>query len=205
MRADTGRLRIMSNASLTDQRYLDLLRKHWRVTKAFPSMAKLADVVGLKSSASVFGLIGRLVDDGYLERVDGRIAPARKFFAYPLLGRVRAGVPQVAPHEEFESLNAEEYLVQHPERTSYATVRGDSMIDVGLHDGDIVVVEHHTATKPGDIVVAVVDGKLTVKTLAMEGQQYVLKPQNAAYETIRPGASLEVLGVVVGSFRRFKR
>lgn len=195
----------MSNASLTDQRYLDLLRKHWRVTKAFPSMAKLADVVGLKSSASVFGLVGRLVDVGYLERVDGRIAPARKFFAYPLLGRVRAGVPQVAPHEEFEALNAEEYLVQHPERTSYATVRGDSMIDVGLHDGDIVVVEHNTATKPGDIVVAVVDGKLTVKTLAMEGQQYVLKPQNAAYETIRPGASLEVLGVVVGSFRRFKR
>ncbi len=189
-----------------DTRYLAALRIHWRRYKAFPSMAKLAEVIGLRSSASVFGVVGRLTEAGYLERLDGRIAPAKRFFAYRLLGPVHAGVPQELPQsDEFEVLGAEEYLVPHPDRTSYATVRGDSMTGAGLLDGDIVVVEHNTATRAGDIVVAVVDGRLTVKTLALEGEQYVLQPQNPTFETIRPGNSLEVLGVVIGSFRRIRR
>lgn len=168
-------------------------------------MSKLAQVVGLRSSASVFGLVGRLVSAGFLERVDGRIAPTKAFFAYRMLGLVRAGVPQEAPDEEFETLSAEDFLVQHPERTSYATVRGDSMAGVGLLDGDIVVVEHNTPTRPGDVVVAVVDDRITVKTLVLAAGEYILRAENPNYEDIRPGNSLEVLGVVVGSFRRMKR
>jgi repressor LexA len=194
------------NAAAADTRYLAALRVHWRRHKAFPSMSKLAEVIGLRSSASVFGVVGRLTEAGYLERLDGRIAPAARFFAYRLLGPVHAGVPQELPQsDEFEVLGAEEYLVQHPDRTSYATVRGDSMTGAGLLDGDIVVVEHNTPTKPGDIVVAVVDGRITVKTLALDGAEYVLRPENPAYELIRPGNSLEVLGVVIGSFRRNRR
>jgi repressor LexA len=196
----------MQHATAADTRYLNALRVHWRRNKAFPAMAKLADVVGLKSAAGVFALVGRLSDAGYLERTDGRIAPTKKFFSYPLLGPVRAGVPQeVDQYEGFEVLNVEDYLISHPERTSFCTVRGDSMTGVGLLDGDIVVVEHHSPTKPGDIVVAVVDGKATVKSLALDGGEYVLKPENPAYQVIRPGESLEVLGVVVGSFRSMRR
>ena len=192
--------------AVADARYLATLRGHWRRHKTFPSMAKLADVVGLRSSAGVFALLGRLSDAGFLERVDGRIAPTKRFFSYRMLGPVRAGVPQeAAQHDDFESLNVEDYLISHPERTSFATVRGDSMMGVGLLDGDIVVVEHNTPTKPGDTVVAVVDGRLTVKTLALEAGQYVLRPENPAYDVIRPGQSLEVLGVVVSSFRRMRR
>lgn len=195
------------NASSPDFRHLSALRGHWRKHRAFPSMAKLAEVVGLKSSSSVFGLIGRLTEAGYLERVDGRVAPTKRFFSYPVLGRVQAGLPQEAPQadDDFEILSVEDYLVARPERTSYCVVRGDSMTGVGLLEGDIVVVEHNTPTKAGDIVVAVVDGKVTVKTLAMERGTYVLQPQNADFEVIRPGESLEVLGVVVGSFRRMRR
>lgn len=194
------------NESAADARYLKALRTHWKRHKAFPSMAKLADVIGLRSSASVFGVVGRLTDAGYLERVEGRIAPAKRFFAYRMLGQVRAGVPQEADQsDEFEVLNAEDYLVPHPERTSFASVRGESMFGAGLLDGDIVVVEHNTPTRPGDIVVAVVDGRITVKTLALEAGEYVLQPANPDFETIRPGVSLEVLCVVVGSFRRMRR
>ncbi len=192
--------------AVADTRYLATLRGHWRRHKTFPSMAKLAEVVGLRSSAGVFALVGRLSDAGFLERVDGRIAPTKKFFSYRMLGPVRAGVPQEATqHDDFESLNAEDYLITHPDRTSFATVRGDSMTGAGLLDGNIVVVEHNTATKSGDVVVAVVDGRLTVKTLALEAGQYVLRPENPAYDIIRPGQSLEVLGVVVSSFRRMRR
>ena len=193
------------NVSSPDARYLATLQQHWRRNKAFPAMAKLADVLGLRSSASVFGVVGRLAKAGYLERVDGCLAPTKAFFSYRLLGSVRAGLPQEAPDESFETLSAEDFLVQHPDRTSYATVRGDSMSGIGLLDGDIVVVEHNTPTRPRDVVVAVVDDRITVKTLVLEAGEYILRAENPNYEDIRPGNSLEVLGVVVGSFRRIKR
>lgn len=194
------------DATALDLRYLNALRVHWKRHKAFPAMAKLAEVIGLKSAAGVFAVVGRLTDAGYLERNDGRIAPTKRFFSYRLLGSVRAGVPQeVGQYDGFEFMNVEDCLIAHPERTSFCTVRGDSMNGVGLLDGDIVVVEHNSPTKPGDIVVAVVDGRATVKSLGLEGGQYVLKPENPAYEVIRPGESLEVLGVVVGSFRSMRR
>lgn len=169
-------------------------------------MAKLCEVVGLSSTASVFALVGRLCDASYLERVDGRIAPGARFFARPLLGPVRAGVPQPATQEEPETLTLDDYLIDHPERTGLHRVRGDSMKDAGILDGDLVVVEHKSATKPGDIVVAVVDGELTVKTLVLDDKgRYYLEPANLAYPAIRPTTSLEVLGVVVSVARRVRR
>lgn len=186
-----------------DKRHLGSLQRHWKRHQAFPSMAKLADVMGLASAGSVFQALARLVEQGYLERVEGRIAPTKRFFARPLLGRVRAGVPQEAAEpDEFELLTIDDYLVRQPDRTSLARVRGDSMKDKGLFDGDVVVVEHNTPAKPGDVVIAVVDGAMTVKTLVLDNGEYVLQAANPAFETIRPGISLEVLGVVVGSFRR---
>ncbi|MCP5285426.1 MAG: LexA family transcriptional regulator [Burkholderiaceae bacterium] len=186
-----------------DQRHLESLQRHWKRHHAFPSMAKLAAVMGLASAGSVFQAVGRLVEAGFLERVEGRIAPTRRFFSRPVLGQVRAGLPDHAfQASEPELLSADEYLVRQPDRTSFAHVRGDSMRDIGLLDGDVVAVEHNTPPKPGDVVVAVVDGAPTVKRLVLESGQYVLEAANPAFETIRPGASLEVLGVVVGSFRR---
>jgi repressor LexA len=187
-----------------DVKHLSTLQRHWKLNATFPSMAKLAGVMGLAGAGSVFQAVGRLVDEGFLQRVDGRLAPTRKFFARPVLGSVRAGVPQEEQAaSELELLNVDDFLVRYPERTSFAHVRGDSMTGVGLLDGDIVVVEHNTPAKSGDVVVAVVDGATTVKTLAMEKGEYVLKPANPAFDTLRPGSSLEVLGVVVGSFRSF--
>lgn len=170
-------------------------------------MAKLADVLGLASSGGVFKALGRLVDAGYLERADGRIAPTNKFFGLPMLGTVRAGLPQPADQDQgHELLDIEDYLVQRPERTSLCRVKGDSMRDAGLLDGDIVVVEANSPTKSGDIVVAVVDNQVTVKYLRTDRSKgWRLEPANPTYDVIYASASLEVLGVVVGSFRRFDR
>lgn len=152
-------------------------------------------------------MLGRLTDAGYLERVDGRIAPTKRFFERSVVGSIRSGPPQAAGQEELDDrLSVEDYLVQHPARTSYCHVRGDSMKDAGLLDGDVVVVEANTLPRPGDIVVAVVDHQVTVKHLRMDAAgAWFLEPANAAYEPIRPTGSLEVLGVVTGSFRRYRR
>jgi repressor LexA len=81
------------------------------------------------------------------------------------------------------------------------------MSDAGLLDGDIAVVDRSVSAKADDMVVAVVDGEITVKWLrAGESPAvWVLEPANAAYEPIRPKRSIEILGVVTGSFRRFRR
>ena len=188
-------------------KHLSALQAHWKRHKAFPPMAKLTGVLGLASTGGVFKVLGRLTDAGYLERVDGRIAPTKRFFARPVLGTVRAGQPQPTSQEDpYDTLSLEDYLVQHPERTSYCHIRGDSMRDAGILDGDIAVVEANTLPRPGDIVVAVVDGQTTVKYLRLDqASAWQLEPANPAYEVIKPTGSLEVLGVVTGSFRRYRR
>lgn len=188
---------------MSDTKHLNALRTYWKEHKAFPSMSRLADVLGLASSGGVFKVIGRLVEAGFLERVDRRIAPTREFFALPVMGQVRAGLPQEQDQSAgLEMVDVEGYLIQHPERTVFCRVRGDSMKDAGMNDGDMVVVERHRPTKPGDIVVALVDGEMTVKYLYPLQSGWVLKPANQAYPDIVAQQSLEVLGVVVGVFRR---
>lgn len=191
---------------MPDQKHLNALRTHWKEHKAFPSMAKLADVLGLASSGGVFKVIGRLVDAGFLERVDGRIAPTRAFFALPVMGQVRAGLPQEQDQSAgLEMVGVEDYLIQNPERTVFCRVRGDSMKDAGMLDGDMVVVERNRPTKPGDIVVALVDHEMTVKHLFPQAGGWVLKPANPDYPDIVAQESLEIIGVVVGVFRRVGR
>ena len=80
------------------------------------------------------------------------------------------------------------------------------MRDAGIFEGDLAVVEHRAPTQPGDIVLAVCDGGMTVKTLRRgDDGSYFLDPANPTYEPILPQTSLEVLGVVIGVVRRLRR
>ncbi len=81
-------------------------------------------------------------------------------------------------------------------------VKGDSMIDAGILEGDLVVVEKAAAAQAGDIVVAIVDGQFTLKRLDLERGRFVLKPENKAYPVIRPEGPLEIFGVMVGLVRK---
>lgn len=166
-------------------------------------MAKLCDVFGLMSTSSVFALVGRLVEAGYLERTEGRIAPTQRFFARPLVSTVRAGVPQPVGQDAVELMTIDDYLIYDPNRTVLCRVRGDSMKDAGLLDGDIVTVEKNAATRAGDIAVAIVDDGYTIKSLRLNAQRrYYLQPANAAFADIHPVGNLEIFGVVTGFFRR---
>lgn len=191
---------------MSDAAHIAALQRFWKQHKAFPSMAKLCQVVGLSSSASVFGLVGRLTESGHLQRLDGRIAPGKRFFARPLLGHVRAGVPQEASQDTEDALTVDDYLIDAPDRTTLHRVRGDSMRDAGILEGDLVAVEHNSPAAPGDIVIAVVDNEMTVKTLRQDpGGAFFLEAANPAYAAIRPKTSLEILGVVVSVARRVRR
>ena len=195
-------------ASVGDDHYLAVLRTYWKDHATFPSLAKLAVVIGLGHASSVFQVVSRLVEAGYLERHEGRIAPTRRFFARPVWGNVRAGLPQqeTQVHEQEDVLTLDDYLIDDPSRTGLVTVRGDSMRDAGLLDGDLVCVESNSPTKAGDIVVAVIDGEMTVKTLRLgKSGKYHLEAAHPDYPDIHPKRSLEIVGVVVSSCRRIRR
>jgi len=78
------------------------------------------------------------------------------------------------------------------------------MVDAGIHDGDVAVVEKRNLANTGDIVVAIVDGEFTLKTLDKERGKFILRPQNPAYPVIRPQGSLEIFGVLVGLVRKYR-
>ncbi|MDO8412354.1 MAG: S24 family peptidase, partial [Gallionellaceae bacterium] len=92
----------------------------------------------------------------------------------------------------------------HPSSTVLVTVKGDSMIDAGIMPGDTVVVEKHSHARAGEMVIAIVDNEFTLKTLGNEKGKFVLLPANPAYPVIRPKGDLEIFGVVVGQFRKYR-
>ena len=191
---------------MADDKHLATLRDYYKRVGAFPSTPKLCEVLGLSSTSSVFALIGRLSAAGYVERTDGRVVPTKRFFARPLLGSVRAGQPQPADQSEPEVVTLDDYLIDQPNRTSLHKVRGDSMRDAGILEGDLVAVEQNAPTAPGDIVVALVDGEITVKTLRRDDDgKFYLEAANPAYGPIHAKTSLEILGVVVSVCRRVRR
>lgn len=189
----------------TDPDYLALLQDHYANHRALPSFASLGALVGLRSKSSVAALVTRLTDAGYLTRTpDRRLAPTDQFFARTVVDTVRAGLPAVANDAGMEAIAIDRHLVRQPSRTVLLQVKGDSMEDAGLLEGDHVVVDRGQPAKVGDIVVGIVDNQFTVKYLAQDKRGFFLKPGNPAYPAIRPETTLELYGVVTGSFRKYR-
>ncbi len=191
-----------------DAEYLGLLRDYYAENQHIPSIQRVADLVGLTSKSSASGMLDRLADAGFLDRApdDGAWIPAVRFFERPLAeNAVRAGAPDAIEGDATQSFLVDQYVVRRPSRTVMVPVKGDSMIDAGIHEGDIAVVERTHLATPGDFVVAIVDNEFTLKQLALERGRFVLKPHNPAYPVIRPKGELEIFGVMTGLVRRYAR
>jgi repressor LexA len=189
----------------TDLDYLIRLQDYYATHRALPSLSSIGQLVGLRSKSSVSALAKRLTLAGYLSATpDRRLAPTGQFFARPVVDTVRAGLPQAANDPRQESLAIDSYLINKPSRTVLLLVKGDSMIEAGLFEGDHIVVDRGAAVRQGDIVVAIVDNEFTVKYLAQDKRGYFLKPGNPAYPAIRPQGQLDIYGVVRGSFRKYR-
>jgi len=188
-----------------DGQYLAKLQDYYARHRVLPSYASIGALVGLNSKASVADMVLRLKAEGFLESSpDRRLKPGKRFFERPIAEGVRAGLPSSAADSRPETLTIDEYLVPHPSRTVLITVKGDSMIDAGIHPGDVVVVEKRTAANVGDIVVAILDNEFTLKRLDRDKGRIVLRPENKAYPVIRPKGDTEIFGVVVGLFRKYR-
>jgi SOS regulatory protein LexA len=188
-----------------DGQYVGRLQDYYAKHRVLPSYARIGVLVGLNSKASVAEMVMRLKGEGFLQSTpDRRLKPGKRFFERALAESVRAGMPSPAADTAAETLTIDEHLVANPSRTLLIKVKGDSMIDAGILDGDTVVVEKRTTANVGDIVVAILDNEFTLKRLAREKGRIVLRPENKAYPVIRPKEDLEIFGVVVGQFRRYR-
>jgi DNA polymerase V len=128
--------------------------------------------------------------------------------ARPLvLALVAAGFPSPADDHLDRDLDLHVLLIQHPAATYYVRLAGDSMQGAGLYEGDILVVDRSLEPKHHDIVIAVLNGELTVKRLFRQGGLMQLRPANHRYPiiTVTPDQELLIWGVVTGSIRQFRR
>jgi len=119
--------------------------------------------------------------------------------------KVPAGFPSPADDHIEKALDLNEYLVTKKETTFFVKIKGDSMIDVSIHDGDIVIVDRSKQAKIGDIVLASVDGEFTIKTLAKHLSQPRLLPANEKFQpiVINENMQFEIWGVITGAVRKF--
>jgi repressor LexA len=187
-----------------DRSYLELLQEYYARHRALPSYASIGQLLGLRSKSSVAAMVARLKLAGFLDSTpDRRLAPTRRFFERPLAASpVQAGEPIAIDDAQGDALTIDNYLIEHPAHTVLVRVKGDSMIDAGILEGDLIVVEKSATAKRGDIVVAIVDNQFTLKRLELERGRFVLKPENKAYPMIRPEGTLEIFGVMVGLVRK---
>ena len=187
-----------------DRSYLTLLQDYYAQHRALPSYSSIGQLLGLKSKSSVAAMVARLKLARYLDSTpDKRLAPTKRFFERPLAETpVQAGMPNPVDDGQADALTIDDYLIERPSQTVLVRVKGDSMMDAGIFEGDLVVVEKAATAKRGDIVVAIVDGQFTLKRLDLERGQFVLKPENKAYPVIRPEGTLEIFGVMVGLVRK---
>ena len=182
-----------------------------------PTLAELAQATGHSSKSTVHAIIKSLVEKGYIQKVDGNtrvlkiIEDKVKQAAHgisssielPLMGYIAAGKPLEPYHDPNASLQVSASMISGKKTAYVLQVKGNSLIEDGILDGDYVVIEKIQNASNGDIVVAIVDDNLaTLKKYYIENDRVVLKPANAEMEPIYPN-SLVIQGKVVSLVRKF--
>ena len=179
---------------------LSFHRKHRRM----PGYKEIMLLTGFRSKNAVFKLLEKMAKEGLIEKdARGKISLVRP--RVPLLGLVEAGFPSPAEEELLDVMDFDEYLVPNKESTYILKVKGDSMIGAGINPGDMVIVERKQSYKPGQIVVAMIDGEYTMKYLRLDkkNSKHFLEAANPKYQPIYPSETFRVEAVVTAVVRKY--
>jgi len=182
-----------------------------------PILSEIAKATGHRSNSTVHTLIKSLVEKGYVQKVDGNTRTLKivdekvklnlmgslAAIELPLMGFIAAGRP-LEPHTDPNATFFVSSSLLSGQKTAFVLqVKGESLIEDGILEGDFVVIEKVQEAVNGDIVVAIVDDNLaTLKKFYKEGGRVVLKPANSSMEPIYPN-NLTIQGKVVGLVRKF--
>jgi repressor LexA len=172
-----------------------------------PTISDIKKTFGFKSPQSVVDHLHALEKKGHIKRLPNSrgIVLLNEKDHFPILGKVAAGAP-LEVEELFDgNFHLEDYY--KPEQTFVLSIQGDSMKDIGIYDGDKVMIIPKSSVNNGDIVVAVIDGEYTVKRFFRENNKILLKPENPTYEPIiieDTTDDFRIIGEVVGVHRFIK-
>ncbi len=182
---------------------LGQVKKFYRDARRLPTYSEMLKMFGLSSKNAVFKIVKKWVKEGFIEKKDEKLAPTGKFFSIPLLGVIKAGFPVIS-EEDKNYLSLEEYLIEDPNKTFLLKVSGDSMIDAGIYEGDIVVVQRQKDARPGDVVLAQIDHEWTLKIYQIDKKKNItyLLAANSNYPPFYPHNELQIHGIVRAVVRK---
>ncbi|HNW09862.1 MAG TPA: transcriptional repressor LexA [Candidatus Rifleibacterium sp.] len=193
---------------------LDFIRRFFAEWGYAPTIAEIRDGLGLASTATVHKHLKTLVEKGHIDSLPGRsrglsvkphtVVSARSVDV-PLLGRVTAGQP-IQINEVPETISLPESMIGRGE-TFVLEVRGESMIDEAIKDGDLVIVEKRNSANNGDMVIACIENEeVTLKRIYREGGRVRLQPSNPVMPPIIvENCDVTVKGIVIGVMRKYRR
>lgn len=171
--------------------------------RRMPSYSEIMKITGYKTKSAVSYMVNKLISDGVLSKDKlGRLIP-NNLGELKILGLVEAGFPSAAEEELSDTISFDEYLIENKEASYILKIKGDSMIDAGICEGDMVIVERGANYKDGDIVIAEVDGAWTIKYFRDRKGKIYLEPANKNYEPIYPKEELIVSAVVKAVVRKY--
>lgn len=200
---------------------LDYIEKQSKVNGYPPSVREIGKAVGLKSTATVHGYLAKLEQKGYIKKESqkgrtlkllkgssGKTAtdPQKDFYTgremvdVPVIGKITAGAPILAVENITDTFPIPIDFVGNSE-SFMLTVRGESMIEAGILDGDYILVKKQNVANNGEIVVALIEDEATVKTFYKEKDHIRLQPENSTMDPIIV-PDCKILGKVAGVFRK---
>ena len=171
--------------------------------RALPSYEKISASLGLKSKNSIKQYVQALKKENLLIEKDGLLYIAN-CGANLASSYIKAGFASIMDDKIEKRISLDEMLNINSPSTFVFKVSGDSMVDVGIYEGDYVVIKKTPEAKIGDIVLGIIDNEFTLKTYRKDDKGYYLEPQNKDYPILRPKQSLKIFGVALGITRKLK-
>lgn len=208
-----GKVIVMKQLKPKELRVFDFIKDRIEEQGYAPSVREICAALTIKSTSTAQMYIDRLIDKGYLEREDGKsrtlklsdemAVAAAKNYKVPVLGQVAAGTP-ILTAENFDGyINFSTEKKYSPKDLFALNVKGESMKEIGIMNGDIVIVEKCDYADNGKVVVAMIEDEATVKRFYKENGKYRLQPENHDMEPIIAD-EVSILGQVVASIRFYK-
>lgn len=201
---------------LTDkqQQVLDYIEDYQLTNGSSPTLREIREYLGVASDNSVLKHLKALEKKGYIQKDETprgiklldsiREKLQSTTVSLPVLGFVPAGGPINAEEHIEDWFTVDACKVKDPKTTFMLRVTGQSMVDAGIYEGDLLIADAKKEPKVNDIVIALIDGGNTVKRLVKKEGRYFLVAENIEYPDIHPLNQLEVQGVVTGLVRSYK-
>lgn len=169
-----------------------------------PTYSEIAEIIGVRSKSVVHFWVAKLLSAGILQKdAKGFLFLRRNPRALKLAGEVCAGFPSPAEEELRDIISFDAYLIRNPETSFLLSVTGDSMIEAGIREKDLVIVEKNKEPQNGDIILAEVDGNWTMKYFRRRGKMVTLEAANSKYSPIIPRTDLRIAGVITAVVRKY--